>query len=76
MLFQRLVGVAIIICAVTVLALISIFNPPTFVQIIVAIVGSVICLIGIVTAFAEEKILIKELRGKIETVPDAVRTRE
>jgi len=74
MLLQKLLGVAIIICAVTMLALISIYEPPTFVQIIVAFGGSIICLIGIVIAFAEEKILIKERLGKTEKAPDAGRT--
>lgn len=55
--FEKLGGVATIIVAVTGLALISIFQPPTFVQIICAFAGSIVCLIGVVFAFAEGSIL-------------------
>jgi len=55
--WEKLGGVAIIIVAVTGLALISVFEPPVFVQIICALAGSVVCLIGVVFAFAEGSIL-------------------
>jgi hypothetical protein len=74
MFFEKLLGVGIIIVSFAVLALVSHFAPPTFVQIIVAFVGSFICLIGIVIAFAEHPIWIKERRGKTETAPEAART--
>jgi archaellum biogenesis protein FlaJ (TadC family) len=54
---EKLGGVATIIVAVAGLALISIFQPPTFVQIVCALAGSVVCLIGVVFAFAEGSIL-------------------
>jgi len=54
---EKLGGVAIIVVAVAGLALISIFRPPTFIQIICALAGSVVCLIGVVFAFAEGSIL-------------------
>jgi hypothetical protein len=55
--WEKLSGVATIIVAVAGLSLISIFEPPTFVQIICALAGSVVCLIGVVFAFAEGSIL-------------------
>ena len=61
---EKLGGLFAIILAVTGLALISIFEPPTFVQIICAFVGSVICLIGVVFLFSEGPIFTKDFRGK------------
>lgn len=61
---EKLGGLATIVVAATVLYLISYFQPPTFVQIIVALVSSIVCLIGIVFLFAEGKIFTKERRGK------------
>ena len=55
--WEKLGGVAIIVVAVTGLALISVFQPPTFVQIICALIGSFVCLFGIVFLFAEGQIL-------------------
>ena len=55
--WEKLGGVATIVVAVAGLSLISIFEPPTFVQIICAIGGSCVCLIGVVFAFAEGSIL-------------------
>lgn len=71
MYLEKLLGVGIIIVSFTVLALISHFQPPTFVQIIAAFSGSFACLIGIVIAFAEHPIWVKERQGKNETAPDA-----
>ena len=62
--WEKLGGVATIVVAITVLYLISVFRPPTFVQIICALVGSIICLIGVVFLFAEGQILTKNRRGK------------
>jgi hypothetical protein len=61
--WEKLGGIATIIIAIAVLSSISIFDPPVFVQIICALAGSVICLIGIVFAFAEGQIL-EGRRGK------------
>jgi archaellum biogenesis protein FlaJ (TadC family) len=61
---EKLAGTATIIVAVAGLALISVFQPPTFVQIICALAGSVVCLVGVVFAFAEGRILTKDRRGK------------
>ena len=61
---EKLGGFATIVVAVTGLALISVFQPPTFVQIICAFVGSVVCLIGVVFMFSEGQILTKDPRGK------------
>jgi hypothetical protein len=55
--WEKLGGVATIVVAVAVLCLISVYDPPTFVQIICALAGSVVCLIGVVFAFAEGSIL-------------------
>jgi hypothetical protein len=54
---EKLGGVATIVVAIAGLSLISIFEPPTFVQIICALAGAVVCLIGVVFAFAEGSIL-------------------
>ena len=62
--WEKLGGVATIVVAVTGLALISVFRPPTFVQIICALVGSFVCLIGIVFLFAEGRILTKDCKVK------------
>jgi len=61
---EKLGGLAIIVVAATVLALVSIFQPPTFVQIIVALAGSIVFLVGVVFLFAEGQILTKDRRGK------------
>jgi hypothetical protein len=61
--WEKLGGLATIIVAVTGLALISVFEPPTFVQIICALLGSIVCLIGVVFLFAEGSIL-EARRGK------------
>jgi hypothetical protein len=66
--WEKLGGVATIVVAVSGLALISIFEPPTFVQIICALAGSFVCLVGIVFAFAEGSVL-EARRGK--TAPKA-----
>ncbi len=55
--WEKLGGAATIVIAIAGLALISFFEPPTFVQIICAFAGSVVCLIGVVIAFAEGSIL-------------------
>ena len=62
--WEKLGGFATIVVAATVLYLISVFQPPTFVQIIVALAGSIICLIGVVFLFAEGQILTKDHRVK------------
>jgi hypothetical protein len=54
---EKLGGVIVIVVAVTGLVLISVFEPPTFVQIICAFVGAFVCLIGIVFVFSEGSIL-------------------
>jgi hypothetical protein len=61
---EKLGGFGLIVVAVAGLALISVFQPPTFVQIICAVVGSFVCLIGVVFCFAEGRILTKDRRGK------------
>ncbi len=66
---EKLGGVATIIVAVAGLALISVFQPPTFVQIICAFAGSFVCLIGVVFTFAEGQILTKD-RG-VKRTPKA-----
>jgi hypothetical protein len=47
-----------------VLSLIHAFDPPTFVQILCAVGGSIVCLIGIVFLFAEGQILTKDRKVK------------
>lgn len=60
---EKLGGLATIVVAVAALCLISVYDPPTFVQIICALVGSVVCLFGVVFLFAEGQIL-EHGRGK------------
>jgi hypothetical protein len=67
---EKLGGFAAIVIAVATLSLISIFDPPTFVQVICALVGSFVCLVGIVILFSEGQIWTKDRRGK--TAPKAV----
>jgi hypothetical protein len=61
---EKLGGLVTIIVAVAALGLISYFNPPTFVQIICAFAGSIVCLIGVVFLFSEGQILTKDFKVK------------
>ena len=61
--WEKLAGIATIIIAIAVLSSISIFDPPVFVQIICALAGSMVFLIGVVFVFAEGQIL-EGRRGK------------
>jgi hypothetical protein len=54
---EKLGGFITIVVAVTALCFISVLEPPTFVQIICALIGSVVCLFGVVFLFAEGQIL-------------------
>jgi hypothetical protein len=60
---EKLGGFFTIVIAIAVLCMISIYDPPTYVQLILAFGGSVVCLIGVVFLFAEGQILTKD-RGK------------
>ena len=60
---EKLGGFGIIVVAVAVLALISVFDPPVFIQVISALIGSFICLLGIVVLFSEGRIWTKARRG-------------
>lgn len=71
MYLEKMLGAGVILVAFAVLALISHLEPPTFVQIIAAFAGSVVCLIGIVIAFAEYPIWLKERQGKKAAVSKA-----
>ena len=62
--WEKLGGLATIGVAVTVLCLISVFEPPTYVQIVCALIGSFICLVGVVFLFSEGQIFTKDRRGK------------
>jgi hypothetical protein len=61
---EKLGGFLTIVIAVTVLALISVYEPPVYAQIILALVGSIVCLIGVVFLFAEGQIFTKDRKGK------------
>jgi hypothetical protein len=61
---EKLGGFATIVVAAAGLTLIHAFEPPTFVQIICALVGSIVCLVGIVILFSEGQIWTKDRRGK------------
>lgn len=53
---EKVGGFLTIVVAVAGLALISAFQPPTYIQIIGAFIGSFVCLIGVVFMFAEGEI--------------------
>lgn len=61
---EKLGGFFTIVIAVTGLALISTYEPPTYIQIILALLGSVVCLIGVVFLFAEGQILTGDRKAK------------
>jgi hypothetical protein len=60
---EKLGGFLTIVIAVTGLALISVYQPPTYLQIILALIGSGVCLVGVVFMFAEGQIF-EHRRGK------------
>ena len=61
---EKLGGFFTIVIAVAGLAMISAFQPPTYIQIIGALVGSMVCLVGVVFMFAEGQIFTKDRKGK------------
>ena len=61
---EKLGGFVTIVVAVVGLVLTSVLKPPLFVQIVCALVGSFVCLIGIVFLFAEGRIFTKDRRVK------------
>ena len=62
--WEKLGAVVTILIAAAGLSLISIFEPPTYAQIILALAGSFVFLVGVVFLFAEERILTKHRRVK------------
>jgi len=64
---EKLGGFFTIVIAITGLALISAFQPPTYVQIIGSIVGSMVCLVGVVFMFAEGQVFEKGPKVKTTT---------
>lgn len=58
--WEKLGGLAVIIVAVAVLSLISVFEPPVVLQIVCAIAGSLVFLFGVVVLFAEGQIFTKD----------------
>ena len=62
--WERLGGLAAIAVAVTVLCLISVFEPPTYIQILCGVGGSIVCLFGVVFLFSEGQILTKDRKVK------------
>jgi hypothetical protein len=72
MLWEKLGGAAAIAVAITVLCLISVFEPPTYVQIICGLGGSVVCLFGVVFLYAQNQILTKD--RKVKKAPKAAQT--
>jgi hypothetical protein len=61
---EKVGGFLTIVIAVGGLAVISAFQPPTYIQIIGAFVGSMVCLVGVVFMFAEGQIFAKDRKGK------------
>jgi hypothetical protein len=64
---EKLGGFFTIVIAITGLALISVYQPPTWVQIVLALVGSTVCLIGVVFMFAEGQVFEKGRKVKTAT---------
>ena len=62
--WEKLGGLATIIVAVTVLCLISVFEPPTYVQILCGLGGTFVFLLGVVFLFSEGQILTKDRKVK------------
>jgi hypothetical protein len=62
--WEKLGGAATILIAAAGLSLISIFEPPTYLQIIFALVGALVFLVGVVFLFAEGQILTKDSKVK------------
>lgn len=62
--WEKLGGLATIGVAVTVLCLISVFEPPTYVQILCGLGGSIVFLLGVVFLFSEGQILTKDRKVK------------
>jgi hypothetical protein len=60
---EKVGGFFTIVIAVTGLALISVYEPPVYAQIILALLGSFVCLVGVVFMFAEGQIL-EHRKGK------------
>ena len=67
---EKLGGFLTIVIAIAGLAMISAYQPPTYVQIIGAFVGSMVCLVGVVFMFAEGQIFEKGRKGKMATKVD------
>ena len=65
---EKLGGLFTIVIAITGLAMISAYEPPTYVQIILALIGSFVCLIGVVFLFAEGSIMEARRRAKAAKV--------
>jgi len=61
---EKVGGFLTIVIAVTGLALISAYQPPTWMQIVLALAGSFVCLVGVVFLFAEGRIFEKGRGGK------------
>jgi hypothetical protein len=64
MVWEKLGGFAVIVIAIGALAFISVYDPPTWLQVILALTGSFVCLIGVVFLFAEGQILTKGFKLK------------
>ena len=62
--WEKLGGLATIAVATTVLCLISVFEPPTYIQIFCGLGGSIVFLFGVVFLFAEGRILTKDRKVK------------
>ena len=64
---EKLGGFFTIVIAITGLAMISAYQPPTWMQIVLAFVGSFVCLVGVVFMFAEGQVFEKGRKVKTTT---------
>ena len=62
--WEKLGGLATIAISITAMVLIHNLDPPTFVQILCGLFGSIICLFGVVFLFAEGQIFTKDRKVK------------
>jgi archaellum biogenesis protein FlaJ (TadC family) len=67
---EKVGGFLTIVVAVTGLALTSAYQPPTWMQIVLALIGSTVCLIGVVFMFAEGRIFTKDRKVKTTAKAD------
>jgi uncharacterized membrane protein YccC len=62
---EKLGGALTIIIPIVALSLVSVLKPPVYIQILCGLIGSIICLVGVVFAFSEGRIRTKDRKLKM-----------